>query len=156
MHGRVLGRLLLAGAMVLFLEACATASGGRIPPSAFEFHEIVSNEEAGAGGWKVAQVNILLARISQYRPLHAWCDVEVGVPLANKKRSISNTVAQKRSAEAADEAAQLVLLGNETISAIACKQFRDEMLVLLRGPIKGVKVTKFMTQGIEPRSFPED
>jgi hypothetical protein len=142
--------------MALCLEACATASGGRIPPSAFEFHEIVSNEGPTPGGWKVAQVNILLARISQYRPLHAWCDVEVGVPLTNKKRTISNTVAQKRSADAADKAAQLVLLGNETISAIACIQFRNEMLVLLRKSVKGVKVTKFMTQGIEPRSFPED
>ncbi|WP_257459711.1 hypothetical protein [Archangium lipolyticum] len=104
----------------------------------------------------MAQVNILLARISEYRPLQAWCDVEVGVPITNKKRSISNTVAQKRSSEAADEAAQVILLGNETISALACKHFREEMLRVLLVSIKGATVTKFITQGIEPKSFPED
>ncbi|MFL5351206.1 hypothetical protein [Archangium sp.] len=149
-------RVFLSGAMALLLEGCATLPGGHIPPSAFEFHEVVSEQGPGAGGWKIAKVNILLCRVSQRRPLEAWCDVEVGVPIINKKRPISNVTAQRRSAEAADAAAQMVLSGPETVSALACAQFRDEMSVLLRASLKGVRVTKFLTAGIEPKSFPED
>ncbi|WP_152622565.1 hypothetical protein [Archangium violaceum] len=138
------------------LGACTTFSGGHIPPSAFEFHDIVSHEGKGPGGWKVAQVNILLSRASQRRPLYAWCDVEVGVPFANKQRSISNTVAQQRASGAADESARVVLLGHETVTAIACEHFRLGMSRRLNESIKGVKVTKFATLGIKPRSFPED
>ncbi len=156
MQGRVLGRLLLAGAMALLLEACATASGGHIPPSAFEFHEVVSKEGREAGGWKIAQVNILLARVSRLRPLNTWCDVEVGIPITNWERSISDSLAQTQAAEASDEAAQIVLRGSVTFSAIACREFRNETRRLLDVSIKGVRVTKFMTLGIKPKSFPED
>jgi hypothetical protein len=104
----------------------------------------------------VAQVNILLARASQRRPLYAWCDVEVGVPIVNGRRSISNVTAQRRASQAADEAAQAVLLGNETVSAVACHNFRQGMLRLLETSISGVRVTKFQTPGIEPKSFPDD
>ncbi|WP_146210075.1 hypothetical protein [Vitiosangium sp. GDMCC 1.1324] len=149
-------RLLLLGAMVLLLDGCATVSGGHIPPSAFEFHDVVDKTGPEPGGWKIAQVNILLTRVSQLRPLQAWCDVEVGVPVTNWKRAISNVTAQRRSAEAADAAAQMVLSGPETVSALACDQFRVEMLRLLREPLKGVRVTKFLTAGIEPKTFPED
>jgi hypothetical protein len=152
----LLVRPLLLGAMALLLDACATISGGHIPPSAFEFQEIVVEKGREAGGWKIAQVNILLSRASRRRPLQAWCDVEVGVPIINRKRSISNTVAQMRSSEAADAAAQMVLRGKETVTALACQQFRDEMLRLLEKSINGVRVTKFITRGIEPKSFPDD
>jgi hypothetical protein len=142
--------------MTFLLEACATASGGRIPPSAFEFHDFVSEPGPEAGGWKIAQVNILLSRMSRRRPLQAWCDVEVGVPIINWKRAISNAVAQRRSSEAADAAAQMVLHGPETVSALACQQFRDEMWRLLVRSINGATVTKFVRKGIEPTSFPDD
>ncbi|KFA93601.1 hypothetical protein Q664_08390 [Archangium violaceum Cb vi76] len=160
-HGRsmirsLLVRAFLLGTMALLLEACATVSGGSIPPSAFEFHDIVPEQGPEAGGWKVAQVNILLSRISRRRPLQAWCDVEVGVPRITGKRPISTETAQRRSAESANGAARMVLLGNETVSAMACKQFRDEMRLLLREHIGGVRVTKFMTPGLEPKSFPDD
>jgi hypothetical protein len=149
-------RVLLLLAMALLLEGCATLSGGRIPPSAFEFHDVVSEQGPEAGGWKIAKVNILLCRVSRRRPLETWCDVEVGVPIINKKRPISNATAQRKSAEAADAAAHMVLRGPETVSALACKQFRDEMLKLLGASLDGVRVTKFLTEGIEPKSFPED
>lgn len=150
------GRLLLLGTMVFLLDACATLSGGHIPPSTFEFHVIVSEPGPEPGGWKVAQVNILLARVSRRRPLDAWCDVEIGVPLANWKRSVTDSFAQKKASMAADAAAQLVLGGPETVTALACQQFRDEMLRLLRMSLPGVKVTKFATRGIEPKTFPDD
>ncbi len=156
MKRRLFVRLFLLGTMTFLLEACATVSGGRIPPSAFEFHDIVSEPGPEAGGWKIAQVNILLSRVSRSRPLQAWCDVEVGVPIINWKRSISNAVAQGRSSEAADAAAQMVLRGPETVSALACQQFRGEMLRFLVRSINGATVTKFVRQGIEPTSFPED
>lgn len=136
--------------------ACTTFSGGHIPPSAFEFHDIVAHDGKGPGGWKVAQVNILLSRASHRRPLYAWCDVEVGVPFADKRRSISTPVAQQRASGAADESARLVLLGRETVTAVACEHFRSGMWRLLNESIKGVKVTKFATPGIKPSSFPEE
>ncbi|WNG45053.1 hypothetical protein F0U60_13790 [Archangium minus] len=148
--------LLLLGAMILLLDACATVSGGHIPPSAFDFHDFVSEQGPEPGGWKIAQVNILLSRVSRSRPLQAWCDVEVGVPVINSRRTISNVVAQRRASAAADAAAQMVLRGAETVSALACQQFRNEMLRLLVESINGATVTKFVRQGIEPKSFPED
>lgn len=154
--GRNVWRRILVMLAALPLGACTTFSGGHIPPSAFEFHDIVSHDGKGPGGWKVAQVNILLARASQRRPLYAWCDVEVGVPFANKKRSISNTAAQQRASGAADESARGVLLGYETVSAVACEHFRLGMSRHLNESIKGVRVTKFATSGITPKSFPED
>ena len=141
---------------MLLLDACATLVGGRIPPSAFEFHEILSQDRTELGGWRVAQVNILLARASKRRPLHAWCDVEIGVPAANWERAISDSFAQSKSAEAADEAARIVLRMNVATSAAACERFRQEMWRILREYIKGARVTKFITPDIEPRNFPED
>lgn len=142
--------------VAFFLGACATVSGGHIPPSAFEFHDIVSQEGAEPSGWRVAQVNILLSRASRRKPLQAWCDVEVGVPIVSGKRPIPGDIAQMRSAEAADEASRMVLAGNEIVSALACQEFREAMRRLLKISIEGVRVTKFMTPGIEPRSFPDD
>lgn len=156
MNGSILGRLLLAGVMAFLLEACATASGGHIPPAAFEFHEHIANDAAEPGGWKVAQVNILLARVSESRPLQAWCDVEIGIPIRNWERSMTDAFAQTKSAEASDAAAQRVLASGETLSAIACRLFREELRRLLAAAIEGVRVTKFLTPGIKPKSFPED
>jgi hypothetical protein len=45
---------------------------------------------------------------------------------------------------------------HSTISATACHQFRMQMLRLLEQSIKGARVSKFLTSGIEPRTFPED
>ncbi|HYO57212.1 hypothetical protein [Archangium sp.] len=101
-------------------------------------------------------MNILLSRASQRRPLYAWCDVEIGVPIVSGKRAISNETAQRRASQAADEAARVVLLGNETVSAIACNNFRQGMWRLLEMSISGVRVTKFQTPDIEPKSFPDD
>lgn len=148
--------LLLLGTMTLLLEACATVAGGHIPPSAFEFQDVVSQKGGEPSGWKVAQVNILLSRVSRRKPLQAWCDVEVGVPIVSGRRPISNAVARERSADAADEASQVVLMGSETVSALACQEFREVMRRLLRNTIEGVRVTKFITPGIEPKSFPDD
>lgn len=97
-------RLLLLGGLSLLLEACAAVSGGHVPPSAFEFHEVVSKEGQEAGGWKVAQVYILLSRVSRRRPLQAWCDIKVGIPIKSDRRSVPSATAQRKCAEAADEA----------------------------------------------------
>ncbi len=148
--------LWLGGTALLLLQACATLSGGHIPPSAFEFHRIVAKEGAAPGGWKVAQVNILLARASQRRPLYAWCDVEIGVPVENWQRAVPDVVAQEKSAEAADRASQIVLRENETVSVLACQRFRQEMTRMLSASFKGVRVTKFITPGIEPKTFPDE
>jgi hypothetical protein len=82
--------------------------------------------------------------------------VEVGVPVANWDRAVPDVFAQEKSSEAADKASQIVLRENETVSAVACQRFRHEMLRTLDKSIEGVRVTKFITQGIAPKTFPDD
>ncbi|MDC0714150.1 hypothetical protein POL68_37135 [Stigmatella sp. ncwal1] len=74
--GLTLGFLLLT----LELTACTTVVMGGIPPATFEFHTVIATRGAKPGGWKVAQVVILLGRISETNPRGIWCDIEIGVP----------------------------------------------------------------------------
>jgi hypothetical protein len=61
--GRV--RLLLLAALGACQLACV---GGHIPPSTFQFTNVVPYTGPAGGGWKVAQVLILLSRISPMFP----------------------------------------------------------------------------------------
>ncbi|PTL81966.1 hypothetical protein [Vitiosangium sp. GDMCC 1.1324] len=133
--------------------------GGHIPPSMFQFQNVVpySGDGNETGGWKVAQVLILLSRISPSFPESATCDIEVGVPERNKKGWVLDEFAQTAAAKAADEAARIVLR-EQLPTALACKQFREHMERILTeldvGPIPGAKVTKFRAVGVHPKTFP--
>jgi hypothetical protein len=145
--------LAILGAVQL---ACA---GGHIPPSTFQFTNVVPHSGKEEGGWKVAQVLILLGRVSTVFPQAAVCDIEVGVPERNLNGLISDAFAQQAAARAADEAARLVL--RERIpTAMACDQFRKRMQSILRDPrfgtIPGAKVTGFQTVGVPRTTFPEN
>ena len=87
-----------AGGLVLFLvflgSACLACVGGHIPPSTFQFTNIVPYTGPGTGGWKVAQVTVLLNRISRTFPQSAICEVEVGVPEVNVNGLVSDEFAQ--------------------------------------------------------------
>ncbi len=74
------GLVLFLALLGLALLACV---GGHIPPSMFEFENVVPYAPPGPGGWKAAQVLILLSRISPVFPQAATCDIEVGVPERN-------------------------------------------------------------------------
>jgi hypothetical protein len=149
--------LVVAGALQL---ACTEPIVfGGIPPSAFQFTNIVSHGDPGAGGWKVAQVVILLGRLSPYYPEAAACEVEVGVPEATARKKIPDTQAQRAAARASDAAAREVLK-ERLPTAMACMQFRTAMALYLNDPkkggIPGAKVTAFQQTGVPRRTFPED
>jgi hypothetical protein len=149
---------LLVGTGVLFLSGCIDpVVVGRIPPSTFEFTQIVPRDAKAPSGWKVAQVTILLGRLSSRYPETAVCDVEVGVPEVTEEKSISTVGAQEAAAEAADEAARHVLK-ERLPTALACDKLRTLMMEFMldprRGNIPGARVRPFVTSGIPRRTFP--
>lgn len=146
--------VLLAGTMQV---ACmAPITGGRIEPSTFSFTNTIPHDGVGTGGWKVAQVNIMLARLSSVLPEGTWCDVEVGVPEVNFKGPVSDAYARVESAVAANLAAQSTLK-ERLPTAILCGSFREQMRHNLRIPIPGSDVSKFRTSGVpRTRHPPED
>jgi hypothetical protein len=84
--------------IVLFLVVLGAAQlacvGGHIPPSMFQFENVVPYSPPEPGGWKAAQVVILLGRISPAFPQSATCDIEVGVPEMNKHGWVTDGAAQ--------------------------------------------------------------
>jgi hypothetical protein len=111
----------------------------------------------GEGGWKVAQVVVLMSRISSVFPGTATCDIEVGVPEVNLRGPVSDAFAQGVAASAADEAARIVL-GEHQPTSMACAQFRKHMERIMgnyeTGAIPGTRVTNIRTMGIPKTTFP--
>jgi hypothetical protein len=143
--------LLLLGASQL---ACV---GGHIPPTMFQFTNVVPYSGPGPGGWKVAQVLVLLGKISPRFSSTATCDIEVGVPEKNRNGWVLDEVAQVEAAKAADKAARIVLREQQP-TALACEQFRKHMQHILTdkvsGPIPGATVTRFKEQDVPRMTFP--
>lgn len=141
-----------------FALAACTLVGGGIPPSQFHFVRVVAPPGVGEGGWKVAQVAILLNRVSPMFPVSAICDVEVQVPEINYLGPVSDELAQMRAAEAANAAARIVLREPPTMSAVLCMRFRTEMERILKGTgmIPGARVTRFITANVPHTTFPND
>ncbi len=148
--------------VVLLLLAVLSAAqlacvGGHIPPSMFEFENVVPYTGPKEGGWKVAQVLVLLSKISPMFSSTATCDIEVGVPERNVKGWVLDEVAQVEAAKAADKAARIVLREQQP-TALACIKFREHMQSILTdpvsGPIPGAKVTRFQEVGVPRKTFP--
>jgi hypothetical protein len=143
--------LLLLGASQL---ACV---GGHIPPSMFQFANVVPYSGPKEGGWKVAQVRILLGKISPKFSSTAICDIEVGVPEKNVNGWVLDEVAQVEAAKAADKAARIVLREQQP-TALACQQFRIHMQRILTdkvsGTIPGATVTGFKSTDVPMMTFP--
>ena len=100
-----LGTVMLIMAMLLPATGGCTGDRivfGHIPPSTFQFVTVVELDGPGAGGWQVAQVVVLLGRLSTMFPRAAFCDVEVGMPIVNTQQGyIPVEMAQMESAMAA-------------------------------------------------------
>jgi len=131
---------------------------GGIPPSTFQFVNVVPTKRNEPGGWKAAQVTILLGRLSPRYPETALCDVEVGAPEFTVTGKVETDEVQEAAAIAANEAARLVLRQRLPI-ATACERFRDIMHQLMTGRggvayIPGAKVGGFYFTGIPRRTFP--
>jgi hypothetical protein len=146
---------------VLFLAVLGAAQmacvGGHIPPSTFQFENVVPYTPPEGGGWKAAQVVILLYKISPAFPQSATCDIEVGVPEMNLNGWVTNGAAQAAAAEAADRAARIVLR-EHVPTALACDQFRKHMQSIMNNPmfnsIPGAQVTAFKRVLASRKTFP--
>lgn len=153
------------------LLAALTATGGctngnvvfgNIPPSTFQFGTVLSHEGPGPGGWQVAQIAVLLGRLSVAFARAAVCDVEVGMPLMNTRQGlITEEMAQIQSAIAADRAARKILGERKKPTATACDSFRTTMEFFLADPkvgtIDGARVSKFRVwrgKKVPRRTFP--
>ncbi|HYO73111.1 MAG TPA: hypothetical protein VEU33_44315 [Archangium sp.] len=144
--------------VLVALGGCQIACvGGHIPPSMFQFTKVVPYTGPKGGGWKVAQVLILMGKLSPMFSSAATCDIEVGVPEKNVNGWVLDEVAQVEAAKAADQAARRVLREQQP-TALACIKFREHMQSILTdrvsGPIPGATVTKFRTSGVTPMTFP--
>jgi hypothetical protein len=139
---------------VLVQLGCGTSYHGSVPPRIFQFKTVVQHDGHGTGGWKVAQVIIMLARLSEYFPAKSTCSVQVGVPVVNGLGPVSDDLAQVQSSRAAHEAGRDVLAGSLP-SAMMCKRFRELMEVWLKQPIPGAKVTNFTRNDVPRTRFPE-
>lgn len=137
----------------ILLQGCG-AVFGHIPPETFLFHEVVPYTPPGEGGWKVAQVNVLLGRISRKWPQGAWCDVEVGVPEVNWRGRVYDVDAQEACAEASDKASRFALRQRAATVAALCDAYRTRMRELLKKSLPGAEVTRFRTPSIKPEKFP--
>jgi hypothetical protein len=142
-------------AVCLWLGACATIVTGGISPSAFEFHPTVPTGGWQLGGWKVAQVIILLGSASPSGPRAVWCDIEVGIPQVNFLGPVLDAEAQVACAAASDQASRVVLQQGLEVSALICQRFQAEMEDLISQSIPGVRVTKIQTPGFQPKRFPD-
>jgi hypothetical protein len=139
----------------LWLGACATIVMGGIPPSSFEFHPTVPVGVGRPGGWKVAQVIIMLGNVSSSGPRAVWCDIEVGLPQVNHLGPVLDEEAQVVCAAAADNASRVVLQRRMDVSVHGCKRFQEEMEAIISKSIPGVRVTKIQTPGFQPKRFPD-
>lgn len=152
----------IARELLLWLAVLCVAQiacvGGHVPPSTFQFTSVVPLTGAEReGGWKVAQVIVLLGKISPMFSSTATCEIEVGVPEENLNGRVTNEFAQKEAAKAADEAARIVLREHQP-TALVCQQFRQHMQRILGdltfGAIPGARVTGFLRVGVPKKTFP--
>jgi hypothetical protein len=123
----------------------------------FQFTNVVPYTPPEGGGWKVAQVIVMMGRISTVFPMNAVCEIEVGVPEKNVNGWVTDEFAQAAAAKAADEAARIVLR-EHLPTALACARFRKHMGDILGdkqfGTIPGAQVTGFQREGVPRKTFP--
>lgn len=118
---------LMAWLLWTVLAGCGVQVHGHIPPSTFQFKTVVAHDgDPRGGGWKVAQVIILLSRISMIFPANSTCLVQVGVPVVNHMGPVPDELAQIQSARAADRAARAILR-LRLPTAVMCDRFRSHM-----------------------------
>jgi hypothetical protein len=94
-------------ALLALSLGCASSVTGQIQPSHFQFTTTVPQTEPGPGGWRVACVH---AQIKNGNTKEVYtCRIGVEMPLETNSGPISTPLAQRISAECANEAAYAVL-----------------------------------------------
>ncbi|WP_428268584.1 hypothetical protein [Haliangium sp.] len=143
----------IIAAILGLMVGCSGGMLSSVPPSLFKFKNVVPYDGDGTGGWKAAQVVILLARLSTIMPENSFCHIEVGVPEVNRKGPVSNAYAQTSSARSADTAGREVLRERLPTSML-CRRFRTAMERILRGYIPGASVGTFTRDDLPRKVFP--
>jgi hypothetical protein len=93
--------------LLSLLVGCVSAVTGKIQPSHFQFTATVPHTEPGPGGWRVACVH---AQIKNGETNERYtCRIGVEMPLETNNGPLSTPLAQRISAECANEAAYAVL-----------------------------------------------
>jgi hypothetical protein len=137
-----MGALLRFVAVVSLLSASACVSiageGDGISPSQFKFVPVVPHEGEGSGGWKAASLVINLLRFPN-KPDFVTCYLSVQVPEVNMHGTVTDGLAQRMAARAADAAAASVA-GQGYLSAQLCLRFKAEMLRELDLLIPGARI----------------
>jgi hypothetical protein len=131
---------------------CASDVTGRIQPAHFQFATTVPQTEPGPGGWRVACVH---AQIKNGDTKETYtCKIGVEMPLENEDGPISTPLAQRISANCANEAAYAVL---STLTKppppplyTLCTTVRDAYAVMLNAAIVGSRVKP----NCDPRAKP--
>jgi len=113
---------------------------GNLQPHHFQFVTVVPEMERGAGGWRAACVHVALSRVAGESYL---CRLGVEMPLANEEDGpLSTSLAQRISAECANEAARLAFepVTPTTPLVLACQGFKNTYDIMLRRAFSGSRV----------------
>jgi hypothetical protein len=132
---------------------------GRITPEHFKFTTVIKPRKTDPYEWRAVCIH---ARITHGDSgATDVCKFEVGLPIYNElQREIPLEVAQQTAAELANRASYYVLshASPGEMLAVLCNNFKGVYEELLREWIKGARVGKCVTQGIETAHFgiPDD
>lgn len=128
------------------LCGCATGAAttlveGSLQPRHFQFVTVVPKRSAGAGGWRAACVHAFLRRDTGDSFV---CKFGVEMPLENGEGPISTSLAQRVSAECANEAAHTAFrsVTPSTPLGIACETFKSTYESIINRAIGGAHATR--------------
>lgn len=148
-EGRRMARALLLQAVALLLSqlwGCASGAAtnlveGSLQPSHFQFVTVVPKRGRGAGGWRAACVHAFLRRDSGDSFV---CKFGVEMPLENGEGPISTPLAQRVSADCANQAAYTVFrsLTPATPLGLACETFKSTYESIINRAIAGAHATR--------------
>ncbi len=140
---------------VVLSWGCASAVTGQIQPTHFQFTTTVPQTEPGSGGWRVACVH---AQIKNGDTGEIYtCKIGVEMPLETDDGPISTALAQRISANCANDAAYAVL---STLTSppspplyTLCTTVRSAYGVRLKAAIRGSRVMSTCDHRAKPVVF---
>jgi hypothetical protein len=136
--------------LVLFFTGCASATKtprtftwveGQLQPEHFHFETAVKPRGSEPGGWRVACIEVPIAR--KLPPEVYSCRMGVDMPIRTEEDGfMSNALAQRIAASSANIAAKAALSSTtvETPLGLACEGFKKTYSTVLGGAVKGSRV----------------
>ena len=136
-------------------SACASAVTGRIRPEHFHFTTTVPQRNPGPGGWRVACVHARINNGDTGEPY--TCILGIEMPLESGDGPISTPLAQRISADCANEAAYAVLSTLTTPPPpplyTLCTSVRNAFEARLALAIRGSRVKSTCASRAKPVAF---